>query len=148
MDYYKILNLNESATLKEIEQAYKDLYSFYNPENNVSKNAYKKFREVNEAYRVLSEIKQKEMYDRLHVVSEEEKEIIKGELVDVNSYLSSKINVYKDYNEPISSNYDPRNIYLKVSLSYLYYLTGSDYEVSYLKKKLAQHQLSLFAKKD
>ena len=49
MDYYKILNVSEDASLKEIEQAYKDLASFYNPENNVSRNAYKKFREVNEA---------------------------------------------------------------------------------------------------
>ena len=67
MDYYKILNVNEDATLKEIEQAYKDLSSFYNPENNVSKNAYKRYREVSLAYKVLSEIKQREMYDRLHV---------------------------------------------------------------------------------
>ena len=42
MDYYKILNVSSDASLKEIEQTYKDLSSFYNPENNVSKNALKR----------------------------------------------------------------------------------------------------------
>ena len=95
MDYYKILNVNEDATLKEIEQAYKDLSSFYNPENNVSKNAYKRYREVMLAYKVLSEIKQREMYDRLHVKENELHEEIKGEVIGIDSYISSsQINNY------------------------------------------------------
>lgn len=129
MDYYKILNVSEDSSLKEIEQSYKDLSSFYNPENNVSKNAYKKYREINEAYRVLSEIKQKEMYDKLHLKEEGTEEIVSGgELLGVEHYLSSS-----DYfvNDDVEVNINHRDIHVYVDLSYLYYLTNSDYLISY-----------------
>jgi DnaJ-class molecular chaperone len=133
MDYYKILNVSEDASLKEIEQAYKDLASFYNPENNVSRNAYKKFREVNEAYKVLSQIKQREMYDRLHLKEEVKEEVSKGELLKLDNYLSVTSNSVSNYE--VINDYK-EEIYVKVRLSYLYYLTNSDYKVDYIRNVL------------
>lgn len=131
MDYYKILNVNEDATLKEIEQAYKDLSSFYNPENNVSKNAYKRYREVMLAYKVLSEIKQREMYDRLHVKENELHEEIKGEVIGIDSYISnSQISNYAY--ETVYE--DVRVIEISMAIPYLYYLANSDYIVEFDKE--------------
>ena len=73
MDYYKILNVSYDASLKEIETAYNDLSSFYNPVHNYSKVAYEKYREINKAYEVLKDIKQREMYNlSLHDISKKE----------------------------------------------------------------------------
>lgn len=134
MDYYKILNVSSDASLKEIEQAYKDLSSFYNPENNVSKNALKRYREVNEAYKVLSEIKQREMYDKFHLndLKEEEKE--EREFIGIKSYLNSS-SVFS-YGDEIVSKESVNDIYLEVKLPYLYYLCGSEYTFGYSKEVL------------
>lgn len=134
MDYYKILNVSSDASLKEIEQSYKDLSSFYNPENNLSKNAFKRYREVNEAYKVLSEIKQREMYDKLHLKEIKEEEVEKGEYISINFYMNKK-NSIEFYDDTFSS-VNPKDIHLKVKLSYLYYLVSADYKVSYFKDEL------------
>ena len=134
MDYYKILNVASDASLKEIEQAYKDLSSFYNPENNVSKNALKRYREVNEAYRVLSEIKQREMYDKFHLLKIEEEEKEEREFIGIKSYLN-KSNI-SSFSDEIVANDNIKDIHLKVKLPYIYYLTGSEYTVNYSREVL------------
>ena len=52
-DYYKILNVNNKASEKEIKQSYKTLVKKYHPDINVGKEEL--FKEVNEAYQVLSD---------------------------------------------------------------------------------------------
>lgn len=136
MDYYKILNLKEDATLKEIEQAYLDLSSFYNPENNVSKLAYKKYREIKKAYNVLKEIKQREMYNLIRkadIVSEkieEDGNVLEYDDFSRSSYKREDISKFKDV--LVSDLYSD---YTKIELTipYLYYLVNSEYKVEYLK---------------
>ncbi len=53
MDYYKTLKINENATKKEIEEAYKLLSDTYNPLYNTSPIAYKRYREIQYAYQML-----------------------------------------------------------------------------------------------
>lgn len=53
MDYYKILKIDSNATEKEIEEAYKLLSSTYDPMFNTSPIAYKRYREVQLAYKML-----------------------------------------------------------------------------------------------
>lgn len=60
-DYYKILKVSKNASPDEIKQSYKDLVKIYHPDNNPGNE--ETFKEIGEAYRVLSNPQTKEDYD-------------------------------------------------------------------------------------
>ena len=64
-DYYKVLEVEESATADQIEKAYKKLALKYHPDKNPDNpEAESKFKEVGEAYEVLSDPQKRQRYDR------------------------------------------------------------------------------------
>ena len=64
-DYYKILDLpNNKVTQAEIKTAYREQAKKYHPDVNNSRNE-ERFKDINEAYRVLSDTLSKRKYDRL-----------------------------------------------------------------------------------
>src|SRR5688572_7626161 len=64
-DYYKTLGVDRSADEKAIRAAYRKLARKYHPDVNAGdKTAENKFKEVNEAYDVLSDPEKRRMYDR------------------------------------------------------------------------------------
>jgi len=64
-DYYQILGLNKGASIDEVKKAYKALARKYHPDvAKDKKEAEKKFKEINEAYQVLSNPKKKAQYDQ------------------------------------------------------------------------------------
>ncbi|MBF0211718.1 MAG: DnaJ domain-containing protein [Desulfamplus sp.] len=63
-DYYKILGVNKSATQQDIKKAYHKLAIKYHPDKNKDdKNAEAKFKEISEAYAVLSDKDKRQQYD-------------------------------------------------------------------------------------
>lgn len=66
-DYYKILNLETSrVTINEIKIAYREQAKKYHPDVNVgNKNCEERFKDINEAYKILSEPTSKKKYDRI-----------------------------------------------------------------------------------
>ncbi len=62
-DYYKILGVDRNATEDEIKEAYRKLALKYHPDINKSKEAEEKFKEINEAYAVLSDSEKRRQYD-------------------------------------------------------------------------------------
>ncbi len=62
-DYYTILGLKKGATAEEIKKAYKNLAKKYHPDVSKDSDAEKKFKEVVEAYQVLSDPEKKQNYD-------------------------------------------------------------------------------------
>jgi DnaJ-class molecular chaperone len=61
-DYYKILGVNKDASEEEIKKAFRKLAHAYHPDKSGGDEA--KFKEVSEAYTVLSDKKKREQYDR------------------------------------------------------------------------------------
>ena len=58
-DYYDILGVSKAASKEEIKKAYRKLALKYHPDRNKSSGANDKFKEINEAYEVLSDAKKK-----------------------------------------------------------------------------------------
>ncbi|HMZ07203.1 MAG TPA: DnaJ C-terminal domain-containing protein [Anaerolineales bacterium] len=65
-DYYKILGVDRKASADEIRSAYRKLAMKYHPDKNQGdKKAEDRFKEINEAYQVLSDEQKRAHYDRL-----------------------------------------------------------------------------------
>jgi len=63
-DYYEILGLKKGATAAEIKSAYRKMALKFHPDRNKEKDAEEKFKEINEAYQVLSNDQKKAAYDQ------------------------------------------------------------------------------------
>lgn len=63
-DYYKVLGIAKGATDEVIKKAYRKMALQYHPDKNKNPGAEDKFKEVAEAYEVLSDKKKREVYDK------------------------------------------------------------------------------------
>lgn len=63
-DYYKILEITPSATLADIKKSFRRLALLYHPDKNFGSNLYEaKFKEIKEAYEILSDVRQRREYN-------------------------------------------------------------------------------------
>jgi curved DNA-binding protein len=64
-DYYKILGVDRNADEKTIKQAYRRLARKYHPDVSKTRGTAERFKEINEAYEVLSDPEKRKRYDSL-----------------------------------------------------------------------------------
>jgi DnaJ-class molecular chaperone len=68
-DYYNILGIDKNASKDEIKRAFRKMARKYHPDVNPDEpKSGEKFKEINEAYSILSDDKKREMYDKFGVV--------------------------------------------------------------------------------
>jgi molecular chaperone DnaJ len=71
-DYYEVLGIQRSANKEEIKNSYRRLALQYHPDRNKSPGAEERFKEISEAYAVLSDDEKRKRYDTYgHVGAEE-----------------------------------------------------------------------------
>ena len=64
-DYYEVLGLSRSASPEEVKKAYRKLALKHHPDKNQNdKASEEKFKEISEAYDMLSDTKKRQMYDQ------------------------------------------------------------------------------------
>lgn len=86
-NYYKILNVSESANPTEIKKAFHELAKKYHPDS--AKGKEELFKEINEAYQVLSDQSVKKEYDQVRASSNTQRQ--------------------QNYNQNSSTNHKPYN---------------------------------------
>jgi molecular chaperone DnaJ len=64
-DYYDVLGVSKNASKDEIKDSYRKLAMQYHPDRNKSPDAEEKFKEISEAYAVLSDDEKRQQYDML-----------------------------------------------------------------------------------
>ena len=62
--YYEILGVSRKASQDEIKKAFRKYALKYHPDRNKSSEAQEKFKEINEAYQVLSDPEKRSIYDQ------------------------------------------------------------------------------------
>ena len=62
-DHYAALGLAANATLADIKRAFRQKASYYHPDRNTAADAALRFREVQQAYDVLSDPERRQQYD-------------------------------------------------------------------------------------
>ena len=89
IDYYKVLNISDNATLEEIKKAFRELAKEFHPDKNKSNDASLKFREVFEAYEILKDTITKGIFD------ERRRKFYNKKSVEFNNVKNTKSETYE-----------------------------------------------------
>ena len=94
-DYYEVLGLEKGASDDEIKRAFRKLAIKYHPDKNQgNKEAEQKFKEINEAYQVLSDPEKKAQYDQFGTADPRKQDSVQVDLVALISLIWEALEIY------------------------------------------------------
>ena len=143
-DLYSILNVSKSSNDNEIKKAYKKLAFQYHPDKNKSKDSEIKFKEISEAYEILTNPDKRRMYDNFGY------DAISGDLPPINPMdlfqslfnvdfaglgetMNSNIFVFSDLSSmPFGPLQNKMTYNLECSLEDLYHGTQKEFQIQCL----------------
>ncbi|MGC9124332.1 MAG: DnaJ C-terminal domain-containing protein [Thermoplasmata archaeon] len=142
-DYYEILGVSRNATQDEIKKAYRRLARQYHPDLNPNnrKEAEEKFKEITEAYQVLSDPEKRKIYDQFRYEGlngsdyqdfSSQYGYQKINLIDLRDLLreDEEREKFFDGKKPIVDNNTYRNV--TISLEDAYYGTTLEFKVFHM----------------
>lgn len=143
-DYYKILGLEDNkVTMEDIKQSYREQAKKYHPDVNVGNTiSEERFKDINEAYQVLSDRVTKRKYDRMwntHVGNKRKKQQYKESKRDKDAVFSDFFNMFfgnikKEEKEEKKNNKKPQvkgeNIETEVPISIMEAFYGMNKKIS------------------
>ena len=112
MDYYNILGINKNASQDEIKKAYRKLAIKYHPDKNPGdKEAEKKFKDVAEAYSILSDTNKRAEYDKFGSVGNTHNNINPEDIFkDIfGAFGGGFHSPFGSFNSPFGSSFNNRN---------------------------------------
>ncbi|KAM7422410.1 hypothetical protein PAMA_010453 [Pampus argenteus] len=99
-NYYETLNVEPTATDSQIKKAFRKLAIKYHPDKNKSVDAEKTFREIAEAYKVLSNKENRRLYDSLgHEAFLNDESSVNPEDEHEQSFHFSFSDLFQDFND-------------------------------------------------
>jgi len=138
-DLYEVLKLRKDATSDEIKKSYRKLAFQCHPDKNKSPEARSQFREISEAYEILSHSSKKETYDRFgyEAVSNQEAPINPLDLfqslfnVDFSRHMNQNVFFFSDLSSGGLSEipFHTRVHTLELTIDELYSGTQKEFEI-------------------
>jgi DnaJ-class molecular chaperone len=101
-DYYKILELKQTANLEEIKKAYRALSKRYHPD--INKNGIEQFKAINEANSVLSDAVKRKAYDMQYNTHFKPKSTQQTAPTNSKQATSNTTNTIKSYTQTKSTS--------------------------------------------
>ena len=118
-DYYKVLGIEKSSPQEEIKKAYRKLAIIWHPDKNKDPSALQKFKEISEAYQILSDTQKRHEYDNIDNFKQHTPNYSNNYNHYSNSNNSNKYNMHQFQQYFNFSHRDPFEIFNEVFSTFL-----------------------------
>lgn len=142
-DYYEVLGVNKNASESEIKKSFKKLAVKYHPDKQVNKTEVEKikseesFKEINEAYDILSNKEKREKYDRFgHDMGKSQYNGFSQD--DINEFMKAHASMFDQFGRN-QRQQGPPQTQIKINLTLIELYTGVNKTFKYKVNRLCSH---------
>lgn len=135
-DYYETLGVNRNASDDEIKAAFRKLARQYHPDVSKEEHAEEKFKEINEAYGVLSDSEKRGRYDRFGKAGVGGNGGFHDYTVDINDLFEGLFGGFGGFSGGRRSRHSPRrgrDLQMQISLNFEEAVFGIEKEIEFAR---------------